>query len=51
MAEPGGDVTFTVRIDNTSAVDDVTIDSLTDTIYGDLDGQGTRRAWRSRAAT
>jgi hypothetical protein len=38
--EPGGDVTFTFSISNTSAVDTVTIDSLTDSIYGDLDGRG-----------
>jgi hypothetical protein len=40
VAEPGGNVTFTVRIDNTSAVDSVTISSLTDNVHGDLDGQG-----------
>jgi len=40
VAEPGGEVEFTVRVDNTSAVDSVTIDSLTDTVYGDLNGQG-----------
>ena len=39
--EPGGSVTFTVRVDNTSAVDSVTITSLTDTAYGNLDGTGT----------
>jgi hypothetical protein len=38
--EPGGDVTFTFMINNTSAVDTVTIDSLTDSIYGDLNGLG-----------
>jgi|GEM_PF-1329794 len=41
LPEPGGTVNFTVRVDNTSAVDDVTIDSLIDTIHGDLNGQGT----------
>jgi hypothetical protein len=41
VEEPGGDVTFTFSIDNLSAVDSVTIDSLMDSIYGDLDGQGT----------
>ena len=67
VAEPGGDVAFTVVVENTSAVDSVTIDSLMDDIHGDLDGQGTcsvpqtipagdatvatRAAWRSRAAT
>ena len=40
VSEPGGDVTFTVRIDNTSAVDSVTITSLVDNVHGDLDGQG-----------
>ena len=40
LAEPGGEVAFTVRVDNTSAVDSVTLDSLTDSVYGDLNGQG-----------
>ena len=40
VTEPGGPVTFTVLIDNTSAVDSVTIDSLTDSVHGDLNGQG-----------
>ena len=39
--EPGGDVTFTVRVENPSGVDSVTINSLTDDIHGDLDGQGS----------
>jgi hypothetical protein len=34
--EPEGVVTFTVSVTNLSAVDVVTIDSLSDTIYGDL---------------
>ena len=38
---PGGDVTFTVRVENTSTVDTVTISSLSDSVYGDLDEQGT----------
>ncbi|MBN1640071.1 MAG: hypothetical protein JXA09_02455, partial [Anaerolineae bacterium] len=38
--EPGGDVTFTVVVNNLSAVDTVTITSLIDTVYGDLNGQG-----------
>ena len=38
--EPGGTVTFTFVVENTSAVDDVTIDTLDDTIYGDLNTQG-----------
>ena len=38
---PGEDVTFTVVIDNDSvSTDPVTIDSLTDSIHGDLNGQG-----------
>ena len=42
MPEPGGDVVFTVVIDNTSsATDPVTITSLTDDVHGDLDGRGT----------
>lgn len=34
--EPGGQVTFTFTVNNISTVDSVTIDTLTDTIYGDL---------------
>jgi hypothetical protein len=42
VPEPSGAVTFTVQVDNTSNVEDpVTIDSLTDDIHGDLNGQGT----------
>jgi SdrD B-like domain/Domain of unknown function DUF11 len=41
ILEPGGLVTFTVTVTNTSEVDSVTIDSLVDDIYGDLDGKGT----------
>jgi len=36
LPEPGGTVTYTVRIRNTSATDIVTIDTLTDTHYGDI---------------
>ncbi len=39
--EPGGNVDFTVSIENSSdATDPVTITSLTDNIHGDLNGQG-----------
>lgn len=38
--EPGDDVTFSFTINNTSPVDTVTINSLMDTVYGDLNGQG-----------
>lgn len=38
--EPGGQVTFTFTVNNISTVDSVTIDTLTDTIYGDLNGKG-----------
>jgi uncharacterized repeat protein (TIGR01451 family) len=41
VQEPGGDVTFTVTVKNTSAVDTVTITSLVDDMFGDLDGKGT----------
>ena len=41
LPEPGGPVTFTVVVRNTSTVDSVTIDTLTDDIHGDLAGQGT----------
>ncbi|HEV2951465.1 MAG TPA: hypothetical protein VGZ51_05135, partial [Actinomycetota bacterium] len=36
VPEPGGDVTFTFRVHNTSPVDIVTIDSLADSVYGNL---------------
>ncbi|HZR82167.1 MAG TPA: hypothetical protein VFD92_13815, partial [Candidatus Binatia bacterium] len=38
---PGGFVTFSIVVENLSLVDTVTIDSLTDTVYGDLNGLGT----------
>ncbi len=38
---PGGDVTFTVVVTNASAVDTVTVSSLSDSVYGELDDQGT----------
>jgi uncharacterized repeat protein (TIGR01451 family) len=41
LPEPGGNATFDVKIENTSAVDSVTISSLTDDVYGNLDGKGT----------
>ena len=41
VAEPGGTVTYTVTITNTSAADTVTITSLMDDVAGDLNGQGT----------
>jgi uncharacterized repeat protein (TIGR01451 family) len=40
VPESGGDVTFTIVVTNTSA-EAVTLDSLTDSQFGDLDGQGT----------
>ena len=40
VAEPGGDVTYTFTVNNLSSVDAVTIDSLIDNVFGDLDGQG-----------
>jgi len=41
LTEPGGDVTYTFVVNNTSAVDSVDITLLDDSIYGDLNGQGT----------
>ena len=41
LPEPGGNVTFDVKVENTSAVDAVTITSLNDDVYGNLDGKGT----------
>jgi hypothetical protein len=40
VAEPGGPVTFTVTVANLSVADAVTIDALSDSIHGDLIGQG-----------
>ncbi|MCA1683979.1 MAG: hypothetical protein LC708_02475, partial [Actinobacteria bacterium] len=40
LLAPGGNFTFTVAVTNTSA-EPVRITSLTDDIYGDLNGQGT----------
>ncbi|MGH2618942.1 MAG: sortase [Anaerolineales bacterium] len=40
IPEPGGSVTFTVQVQNTS-VESVTLLTLTDTDFGDLNGQGT----------
>ena len=36
VPEPGGNVTFTFHVRNISAADTVTIDALTDTVFGDL---------------
>jgi cysteine-rich repeat protein len=41
VTEPGGPVVFSFTIQNLSVVDTVAIESLIDSIYGDLDGQGT----------
>ena len=41
LGEPGGDFTFSVNVHNDSSVDTVTLESLTDDLYGDLAGQGT----------
>jgi cysteine-rich repeat protein len=41
LPEPGGAVTFTVVVTNTSAVDEITIDTLTDSIHGNLSGKDT----------
>jgi len=41
LPEPGGTATYTVRVDNTSAVDAVTIENLIDVPFGNLAGRGT----------
>ena len=41
LPEPGGNATFDVTVKNTSAVDSVTITSLSDNVYGNLDGKGS----------
>ncbi|MFA9492044.1 MAG: sortase, partial [Anaerolineales bacterium] len=40
VSEPGGNVDYTVTVENTS-FEDVTLTTLTDDIYGDLNGDGT----------
>jgi Mg-chelatase subunit ChlD len=40
LPEPGGDVTFTFEVRETSGAAAVTIDTLSDSVYGDLNGQG-----------
>ncbi len=40
IPEPGGNVTFSVVVNNTSVVDTVTINSLIDNVHGDLNGKG-----------
>lgn len=40
LPEPGGPVTFTFTISETTGNAAVTIDSFSDSVYGDLDGQG-----------
>jgi len=40
LDEPGGNVTFSLTVNNLSSVDSVTINSLTDTVFGDLNGTG-----------
>ena len=41
LPEPGGNASFSVTVKNTSAVDSVTITSLNDDVYGNLDGKGS----------
>ena len=42
LEEPGGAVVYTIRVTNTSqATDPVTLTSLADSVYGDLNGQGS----------
>jgi hypothetical protein len=40
LDEPGGNVTFSLTVNNLSSVDSVTINNLTDTVFGDLNGAG-----------
>jgi hypothetical protein len=40
LASTGGDVTYTVKVENTSTEAEVNITSLTDDQYGNLNGQG-----------
>lgn len=36
IAQPGGEVLFTVVVENTSPADQVTIQSVVDDVYGDV---------------
>ncbi len=38
---PGGDVTFTITVTNESTFEPVTLDALSDSVFGDLDGRGS----------
>lgn len=40
ITTPGGDVTFKLSLDNTSIADTITVDTLTDDNFGDLNGAG-----------
>lgn len=40
LLAPGGNVEFTVTVENTSRGDTLTINSLQDSVFGNLDGQG-----------
>ncbi|MCP3937285.1 MAG: RHS repeat protein, partial [Actinomycetia bacterium] len=40
VEEPGGAVSFSVRVDNTSPAEAATLTGLVDDVHGDLDGQG-----------
>jgi hypothetical protein len=50
VPEPRAAVDFTVRVENTSPVDSVTINSLNDSLLGNLDGQGTCTIPQTNAA-
>jgi len=50
LPEPGGTVTFTVRVDNNSVADAVTVNSLSDSIHGNLNGRGNCSVGQSIAA-
>lgn len=41
LPEPGGTFQFEIRVQNTSPVDDITITSIIDNVYGDLNGRGS----------
>ena len=47
--EPGGNVTFTLTVENTSS-EPVTLNALTDSVFGNLNGQGTCATGGSIAA-
>ena len=41
LEEPGGEVTFTVLVEDVTGAESLTLTALADSLVGDLDGRGT----------